>query len=130
EIVISRYQRETVVTIRGPETRATPAHAPSNAEFTGIIFRAGVFMPKFPASMVMDRRDLNLPQAGSNSFWLDSSALEFPNFQNATFFALPLGARGVVCPRSARWGGSAQTPPRFVPPHHSASLSASNWLDL
>ena len=96
QIVVSKYQRETVVTIHGPETRATSAHTPSNAEFTGIIFKAGVFMPKFPAGMVMDRRDLNLPQAGSNFFWLDSSAWELPNFQNAESFVTRLVREGLL----------------------------------
>jgi len=86
EIVVTRSQRSTILTVRGPETRATDAYGPPDAEFTGIVFRHGAFMPKFPASRVMDRHDLHLPQAGSNSFWLDSSAWEFPSFENAETF--------------------------------------------
>jgi hypothetical protein len=96
EIVVSKYPHETVVTIHGPETLATPADAPSNAEFIGIIFKAGVFMPKFPVSSVMDRHDLNLPQAGSNSFWLESSAWELPTFQNAESFVNRLVREGLL----------------------------------
>ncbi|MFN8527466.1 MAG: AraC family transcriptional regulator [Anaerolineae bacterium] len=86
EIVISKFQHDTIVTVRGPETRATAAFAPPDAEFFGIIFKLGAFMPKFPPGMVMDRRDVNLPQAGGRSFWLDSSAWEFPSFENADSF--------------------------------------------
>lgn len=86
EIVVSKYRRHTMLTIRGPETRATVAHCPPDAEFIGIVFRAGAFMPKFPVSAVRDRRDLNLPGAGDASFWLDSSAWEFPTFENADTF--------------------------------------------
>src|SRR5262249_6780651 len=67
EIVVTKYQRSTIVTVRGPETRATAAYCPPNTEFIGIVFRAGAFMPEFPARMLMDRHDLNLPPAGSNS---------------------------------------------------------------
>ena len=86
EIVVSKSRHNTILTVRGPETRATAACCPPNMEFMGIVFKVGVFLPKFPARMVMDRRDLNLPQAGSHSFWLDSSAWEFPSFENAEPF--------------------------------------------
>ncbi|MBZ0308598.1 MAG: AraC family transcriptional regulator [Anaerolineae bacterium] len=96
EIVVTKFQRSTIVTVRGPETRATPAYSPPNAEFMGIVFKAGVFMPKFPASMIMDRHDLNLPQAGDRSFWLDSSAWEVPSFENADTFVRHLASAGLL----------------------------------
>lgn len=96
EIVITRYQRSTILTVRGPETRATAAYCPPDAEFMGIVFKLGAFMPKFPVRMVMDRRDVNLPQAGSNSFWLDSSAWEFPNFENTDTFINRLARAGLL----------------------------------
>ncbi len=86
EIVVTKHRRSTILTVRGPETQATPAYCPPDAEFMGIVFKLGAFMPKFPARMVMDRRDVNLPQAGSSSFWLNSAAWEFPTFDNADTF--------------------------------------------
>ncbi len=86
EIVITKLQGHTQVTIRGPETSATMAECPPDAEFIGIVFKLGTFMPKFPAYVVMDRQDVNLPQAGRNTFWLDSSTWEFPSFENADVF--------------------------------------------
>ncbi|MFZ0545382.1 MAG: helix-turn-helix domain-containing protein [Candidatus Promineifilaceae bacterium] len=86
EIVITKYGRSTILTVRGPQTQATNAYCPPNREFIGIVFKVGVFMPKFPVKMVRNRQDLHLPQAGSNSFWLDSSAWEFPTFENADTF--------------------------------------------
>ena len=96
EIVVTKYRRSTILTVRGPETRATAAYCPPNAEFIGIVFKPGAFMPKFPARMVMDRRDLNLPQAGNNSFWLDSSAWEFPSYANADAFIIRLVREGLL----------------------------------
>ena len=96
EIVVTKQAHSTVLTVRGPETRATPAICPPDADFMGITFKAGAFMPQFPARMVMDRHDLNLPRAGSRSFWLDSAAWEFPNFENADTFVARLVRAGLL----------------------------------
>ena len=96
EMVVTKYQDRTTLTVRGPETRATPAFGPPDAEFCGIVFKAGAFMPDFPASMVMDRRDLNLPLASSKSFWLNSSAWQFPDFENADTFVNRLVREGLL----------------------------------
>ena len=96
EMVVTKYQRSTILTVRGPETQATAAYGPPDTEFMGIVFKMGAFMPNFPVSMVADRNDLNLPQAGDNSFWLDSSAWEFPNFENADTFINRLVREGLL----------------------------------
>jgi AraC-like DNA-binding protein len=87
EIVLTRLQGQTTLTIRGPETRATPAYCPEDAEFMGIIFKAGTFIPTLPPGLVKDRNDVNLPEAGGkNSFWLGGSAWQFPDWDNADIF--------------------------------------------
>ena len=96
EMVVTRYQDRTILTVRGPETRATPAFCPPDTEFCGIVFKAGAFMPTFPASMLMDRRDLNLPLASSQCFWLNGSAWQFPNFENADTFINRLVGDGLL----------------------------------
>ncbi len=96
EIVVANDERSTIVTLRGPETRATAAYCPPDTEFMGIVFKVGAFMPKFPARMVIDRQDLNLPQAGRHSFWLDSSAWEFPTYDNADTFIERLARQGLL----------------------------------
>jgi len=35
---------------------------------------------------VMDRRDVNLPEASSKSFWLQGSAWQFPDYENIETF--------------------------------------------
>lgn len=86
-IVITKIQGRRFVTMRGPETHATPAYTPEEAEeFIGIQFKPGALMPDFPAKMMLDRRDINLPEAGSHSFWLKGAAWEFPNFENVDTF--------------------------------------------
>jgi hypothetical protein len=86
EMVVSTYQGETTITVRGPETRVTPAHVTLvGAEFFGIIFKYGAFMPHFPVGTLVDA-DLDLPDASSTSFWLNGSAWQFPNYENADTF--------------------------------------------
>lgn len=95
-IVVTKLQGKTFITVRGPETKATPAYGPPNAEFVGIVFKPGTFIPHFPANMVMDRQDANLPEAGSNSFWLQGAAWEYPDFENADTFVERLVREGLL----------------------------------
>src|ERR1051325_4096175 len=86
EMVISTYQDEMIMTVRGPETKVTSMDVTIvGTEFFGIIFKHGVFMPHFPVGDLVDG-DLNLPDASSRSFWLNSSAWQFPNYENADTF--------------------------------------------
>ena len=87
EMVVTRYRGETILTVRGPETKATPLpHKWVGAEWLGIEFKVGTFMPHLPPLKVLDRRDTNLPEASSKSFWLHGSAWEFPTFENVDTF--------------------------------------------
>lgn len=95
-IVITKRKGKTILTVRGPETRATPAEGRDDAEYFGIQFKPGAFMPHLPAKLVMDRRDLNMPEAGAGSFWLHSSAWQFPNFENTDTFVDRLVRAGLL----------------------------------
>jgi len=82
EMVVSTYQGETTVTVRGPETKATSVHVNLvGGEFFGIIFKYGAFMPHFPVNNLVD-----LPDASGKSFWLNGSAWQFPGHENADTF--------------------------------------------
>jgi AraC-like DNA-binding protein len=85
EMVVTRHQGKTTLTVRGPETKATPLHCPAEGEWLGIRFKLGTLMPHLSASNLVDR-DVNLPNAASQSFWLHGSAWQFPNFENADTF--------------------------------------------
>lgn len=45
EIVVTRQEGRTSLTVRGPETKATTATIPQDAEFFGVQFKLGMFMP-------------------------------------------------------------------------------------
>lgn len=96
ELVVMKYEGKITLTVRGPETIATQAQYPADAEWIGIIFKLGTYMPLFPPNLVMDRHDLNLPGASSKSFWLNGSAWEFPSFDNADTFIERLVRQGLL----------------------------------
>ena len=86
EMVVSTYQGETTITVRGPETKVTPMRVTLvGAEFFGIIFKYGAFMPRLPVGDLVNV-GLDLPDASSTSFWLEGSAWQFPNYENADTF--------------------------------------------
>lgn len=85
-IVVSTQRGKTIVTVRGPETKPTPAYYPANAEFFGILFKPGVFLPSMPVQMLMDRQDVHLPEASGQSFYLNSSVWQFPTYDNVEVF--------------------------------------------
>ena len=96
ELVVSRCQGKLSLTVRGPESVATTADCPADGEWLAIEFRLGTFMPLFAPTDVRDRQDLTLPDATGRSFWLDGSAWEYPDFDNAETFVNRLVRRGLI----------------------------------
>ncbi|HZU00248.1 MAG TPA: helix-turn-helix domain-containing protein [Ktedonobacteraceae bacterium] len=87
QIVVTRHEGQTLLTVRGPETEATPMDVQwTEGEFVGIDFQLGTFLPHLPPGQVMNLRDANLPEATSTSFWLCGSAWSYPNYDNADTF--------------------------------------------
>ena len=96
EMVVTRYKGKTTLTVRGPESRATTVQCPAQGEWLGVRFKLGTFMPKFPTGSLRDGRDVNLPDASSRSFWLNGSAWEYPDFENADDFVKRLVHDGLI----------------------------------
>ncbi len=86
DMVVTHQRGNVIFTVRGPETRATPAYCPPDTEFMGIVFKPGTFMPHLPPHRVKDRQDVNLPEANRNGFWLKGEVWEIPDFDNADTF--------------------------------------------
>ncbi len=95
ELVITKRRGTLRITLRGPETKATKAYAPDDAEFMGIIFKLGTFIPKLPIPTLVDCC-IDLPQATFQSFWLNDSAWEVPTFENADTFVDRLVDEGLL----------------------------------
>jgi len=95
EMVVTRNLGKTTLTVRGPETKATPLYCPAGGEWLGIRFKLGTLLPHLPASNLVDEA-VNLPGAGSRSFWLQNSAWQFPDFENADAFVELLVRKGLL----------------------------------
>jgi AraC-like DNA-binding protein len=97
EIVLTRYRGKTTLTVRGPETKATFLDYESiGAEYLGITFKLGAFMPHLPPNNLRDWRNVDLPEASSQSFWLQGSAWQFPNYENVDIFIARLVREGLL----------------------------------
>jgi len=95
EMVVTRQNGKTMLTVRGPETKATPLDCSADGAWLGIRFQLGTVMPHLPASNLVDGA-VNLPDAGSRSFWLHCSAWQFPDFENADTFVDRLVRDGLL----------------------------------
>ena len=85
EIVVTRREERTWMTVRGPETRASVSPIPVDAEFIGIRFAPGTFMPSLPPSQLVDR-SVDLPAYDDRSFRLDGSVWSCPEFDDVEMF--------------------------------------------
>jgi hypothetical protein len=95
QIVVTTQDDRKQLTIRGPETRATVAPIPEDAEFFAVVFSLGTLAPAFPLSRLVDRA-VTLPVASSNSVWFDGSGWEIPTRENADVFVSRLVRQGLV----------------------------------
>ncbi len=86
ELVVSRLQGKVTMTVRGPETRATPlGDCPGDGEWLGILLKLGAFLPLLPTRTLVDA-EVNLPAVSRNSFRLFGSAWQLPDYDNADTF--------------------------------------------
>lgn len=85
EIVFTRQENRTWMTVRGPETRASVSPIPVDAEFIGIRFAPGTFIPSLPPSELVDR-PLDLPAYDARSFRLNGSVWACPEFDDVDMF--------------------------------------------
>jgi hypothetical protein len=101
EMAVTRHRGKTFLTLRGPETKATEVDCPAEGDWLGIRFKLGTFMPQLTPGHLRDRRDVTLPDATSRSFWLNGSAWEYPDFENAETFVKRLVHKGIITRDSA-----------------------------
>lgn len=83
------------VSAEGATTQFVPKNQSEGSEFLVIKFKLGVFMPYLPPSILVDE-DAILPEAASQSFWLNGSAWQFPDFDNAETFVGRLVREGLL----------------------------------
>lgn len=95
EMVVTKQKGRITLSIRGPETKASPAPIPRDAEFLGIIFKHGLFMPKLPGKQLADH-EIHVPASGRRSFQLFDDTWEIPTFENVDTFVDRLLRRNLL----------------------------------
>jgi hypothetical protein len=118
EMVVTRsHGKPAMLTVRGPETIATPLSYAAGGDWFGIRFKLGTFVSLLPAGDLVDRA-VNLPGAGSRSFWLQGAAWQFPDYDNADTFVGRLLRDGLLVRdpvvEAALSGLPTGVPPRSV----------------
>jgi AraC-like DNA-binding protein len=96
ELVVSKLEGKVTVTVRGPETRATPqGDCPGDGEWLGILLKLGTFLPHLPTSTFVDT-GVDLPTVSKKSFWLNGSVWQIPDYDNADTFVDWLVRQGLL----------------------------------
>jgi Helix-turn-helix domain len=85
ELVITRLRGHSFVAVRGPETRATLADCPPDAEFFGLTLALGSYLPSLPGVQIVDQHAVLLAATG-HSFWLNDTAWPLPSYDEADLF--------------------------------------------
>jgi AraC-like DNA-binding protein len=86
ELVVSRLGGKITVTVRGPETRATPmGDCPGGGEWLGILLKLGTYIPRLPTETLVNT-GVDLPIVSRNSFSLSDSTWQLPDYDNADTF--------------------------------------------
>ena len=96
QIVVTTYDGKMSLTVRGPETKATPlGDCPTDREWFGILFKLGTFLRHLPARNLVNG-DLTLPLATRKTVWLSGSTFQFPTYENADTFVGWLVRKGLL----------------------------------
>jgi AraC-like DNA-binding protein len=95
EMVVTTQRRAARLTVRGPATKSEIVPIPEDAEFFGIRFKHGTFMPDLQPGTLLDS-SLTLPEATRRSFWLNGGAWEVPTPDNADVFVDRLVRHGLL----------------------------------
>lgn len=94
EMVVTRQRGVARLTVRGPETRATTTWIPPDAEFFGIQFSVGTYMPGLPPARLVDTT-VALPTTGG-SFRLAGCDWTLPDPETADVLVDELVGAGLM----------------------------------
>ena len=94
-VVVKPSNGPTQVFARGPETAATIVEIPHDAEFFGIEFKLGTFMPDMATDSLVDV-GRQIEATSKSTISLAGANLEIPTFENANDFVLRLVGNGAL----------------------------------
>ncbi|WP_433134184.1 AraC family transcriptional regulator [Micromonospora sp. CA-240977] len=85
QLIVTRTQGRLLVSLRGPETRATTAAVPPNAEFLGIRLTLGTVLRPYSAASIVDGY-VPLPVTDSGRVVIGGEDWEAPTYENVEQF--------------------------------------------
>jgi hypothetical protein len=86
----------TTVHLRGPATQASTLSCPRDAEYFGVDFRLGAYLPMFPPAGLANLKDAVLPILSDGRILLDGRAWEMPAPHNVDVFIDRLESAGLL----------------------------------
>jgi hypothetical protein len=95
-MVFARIGGTTTVHLRGPETKATTMRCLPDAEYLGIDFQVGAYLPMFPPARLANLQDALLPTLPDGRILLDGREWEMPTPQNVDVFIDRLERTGLL----------------------------------
>ncbi|WFF01971.1 AraC family transcriptional regulator [Micromonospora sp. WMMD964] len=105
QLIFTRTQGQLFVSLRGPETRATTAPVPPNAEFFGIRLTLGTVLRPHPTAAIVDGH-VPFPVTDSGRIVIGGDDWEAPTYENVEQFVRRLRDAGLlVRPRLERLAG-------------------------
>ena len=94
-VVVKKWRGPTGVFVRGPETKASIVEIPQDADFIGIEFKLGTFMPALGVETLVDvGRELDT--VSGTKINLAGANWEIPSFENAADFVARLARDGAL----------------------------------
>lgn len=95
QLILTRTRGHLLAIVRGPETTATRAPVPPDAEFLGIRFALGAVLRPHPAASIVDGY-ATLPVTDSHRIVIGGEDWEAPTYENAEHFLRRLQGAGLL----------------------------------
>ncbi|MET8282064.1 AraC family transcriptional regulator [Micromonospora sp. NPDC005174] len=96
-LIVTRTAGQLLVTLRGPETRATTAPVPPDAEFLGVRLTLGAVLRPHPATSIVDSH-VSFPVTRSGRVVIGGADWETPTYGNVEQFVRRLRLAGLLVP--------------------------------
>ncbi|WP_433538977.1 AraC family transcriptional regulator [Micromonospora sp. CA-249363] len=96
-LIVTRTPGRLLVSLRGPETRATTAPVPPDAEFLGIRLTLGAVFRPHPATSIVDSH-VSFPVTHSGQVVIGGTEWETPTYENVEQFVRRLRDAGLLVP--------------------------------
>ena len=95
QLILTRMRGRLLAGLRGPETRATTAPVPPDAEFLGVRFTLGAVLRPHPAASVVDGY-VSFPVTDSGRVVIGGQDWEAPTYENVEQFVRRLRDAGLL----------------------------------